>query len=373
MNSKLVIFIFIHGLFLFSCKADTGFKTIIIDPNSTEIISFNDIYELSKTIQLETSDSAMIGEVCTVLKNEDKIYVLSGKRHSRFFYTVFDTLGNFLYRQDRRGRGPGEYIKIGGLFVNGDSVIICSSDKFVYYNSSGEFIKEREVNAGMFIGMDYLISGEFIANYGMSMPDSTDGRYYSIKLYSSQGEYLNGFLPIPADVAGRPYFSPTSSLIITKDGSSYFYPYTHTSIFRYSHDSKIFSELFRFKIRGEPEFDIYEISPALVENSKWLFNKNILWLFDIGKDFILLRLNSNNRILDAFADLSTNKIFLIPKDKFYDHENKIPINPKENNLGTLISVVEKEDSNAVIAIYKRKILNSQERYSKEKVNSKLAK
>ena len=108
-------YLFTTSLFcilIISCVNDSD-NVIVVDPDSRSRISFDNLYRAKQVIELENSGLAMVGEVSKILFHKDRIFVLSGLKHSRYYYTVFDTTGRFLYRMNKRGRGPGEYIKLG--------------------------------------------------------------------------------------------------------------------------------------------------------------------------------------------------------------------------------------------------------------------
>lgn len=348
-------YLFTTSLFcilIISCVNDSD-NVIVVDPDSRSRISFDNLYRAKQVIELENSGLAMVGEVSKILFHKDRIFVLSGLKHSRYYYTVFDTTGGFLYRMNKRGRGPGEYIKIGDIFLNGDSLIVGCSDKFLYYDIDGNFITEKLIKAGTFISMEYIKTGDYLVNYGVCAPDSEDGNHYSVKLYSSNGSVLMKSLPIPQTISENPFFAMSSSVFLTKGDFTYFFPMTHNSIYSYSNVKQRFDELYVVNVSGRHTFDIQNVNPELIPGSRWLFEKDVLWVYDIGDNHLLFRINSTNRneSVISFFNRNTGINYIIDKDNFYDGINNFPIRPKDNNLGTLVSLVERENANAIILVY----------------------
>jgi hypothetical protein len=93
-----------------------------------------------KYIPLETNTECLIGEVNKILIRNNRIFIADFHKTETLF--VFDIQGNYLFKINSKGHGPGEYInfKDFDVFPTGDICIwdvdIC---KFLTFDSTGIF------------------------------------------------------------------------------------------------------------------------------------------------------------------------------------------------------------------------------------------
>jgi hypothetical protein len=97
-------------------------------------------------IPLETNDKCLIGDIEKIIIKHDKIHVADFTVAKALF--VFDIQGKFLFKIDRKGKGPGEYVNFHDfdIFSNGDIYIwdvdLC---KFLIFSSNGTFIQDLKL------------------------------------------------------------------------------------------------------------------------------------------------------------------------------------------------------------------------------------
>ncbi|MDR1896877.1 MAG: 6-bladed beta-propeller [Prevotellaceae bacterium] len=149
---KSVIFLLLINLF--SCAGDNaGVQT-----NNLEIITLSeetyreqplllsDYATDIKYIRLETNDESLIKKIHKVVLFDKYCLVLDRDQEQIF---IFDTLGNYSHKINRKGQGPGEYICINDFVVLDDSTIcitdVCSG-KFMRYSFSGTLLNETRAN-----------------------------------------------------------------------------------------------------------------------------------------------------------------------------------------------------------------------------------
>ena len=107
---------YIYGLLsalflLVSCKNDSpqnAGRSILVNTNKIDTTSFFLDDKLNKHIVLETTPESTIGTIDKLIVRENKIYIMDKEITKSLF--VFSIEGKFLYKINRAGRGPGEYI-----------------------------------------------------------------------------------------------------------------------------------------------------------------------------------------------------------------------------------------------------------------------
>lgn len=334
---KRQILLTLAAIALLACCAKNNSTTVSLSLSGKADASITDLYELESVIPLETNDLSFFGEARTMLFGKDRIVITTGSLFNSKDYFVFDGKGKFLYRQNRAGRGPGEYTGIRNTFVNGDSVIVYSRDsKLLFYDiDDGHLLAEkRGMPTKPIVASAYLPNGKMLINY--SFPDSVARVYNSMQLFSSEGKYLSGFLPLPENVVKFPYFAD-GARFLERDGQIYFYPLTHNTIFKYNPQDNSLEESLTVQIEGETLFDINNVPQNLASNAGWVMEKTMLWLLDAGNDYKLINVSrkGNTHIVDVNSD-GSYRIVDISKG---DVNNGLPIKLVDNNSGTLVSLL----------------------------------
>ncbi|WP_075351743.1 6-bladed beta-propeller [Algoriphagus marinus] len=120
-------------------------ELITIKVASENRLSISEIFEEPEIIELEQCDSCLIGDINKVLKDDSGFYILDRNRAEAIF--KFDLEGNFIFKIDTKGEGPGQF-KLPfdfDLLENGVELFILdmNSRKFLVFDkSTGSFIRE---------------------------------------------------------------------------------------------------------------------------------------------------------------------------------------------------------------------------------------
>ena len=135
MKTKSAILILSHivGLFVllcfFSgcCKPDhMGLEIITINPKK---INKKTNITIESVLQLETSDTILIGDITTLEYYKDKYYIFDKNISKTLF--LFDSSGKFL-NKIRRGKGPGEIIEPWDFCINKASNTVLLWDQTTF-------------------------------------------------------------------------------------------------------------------------------------------------------------------------------------------------------------------------------------------------
>jgi hypothetical protein len=96
---------------------------------------------LSEIVVLETTDASLIKNINRLVLYKEKIIILNNKEEILFF----NNDGNFLYKINKKGRGPGEYNHIIDISIddNNDRIILYTDNlNLLIYNLKGEYISQ---------------------------------------------------------------------------------------------------------------------------------------------------------------------------------------------------------------------------------------
>jgi hypothetical protein len=122
-------------------------------------------------IPLETSEKALLGLIQRTKSSSKRLYFLTGLNQEKI--VAFDILsGRYIMSINSNGRGPGEYVRATDFIVSeNDSIIEIYSRglrKIIYYNSFGEFIKEKQFNR--FVSSFFKLDSNYI--FDIQMPNN---------------------------------------------------------------------------------------------------------------------------------------------------------------------------------------------------------
>lgn len=157
MKKSTLYFMFLHFFFI-SCGEKSAIKeSEIIKSVETEIIKIVDIHanthidissllDTIKYVKLELTEESIIGYIQKITIYEDRIYILDTQTSSLF---VFDINGNYLFKIDRRGAGPEEYIQLDFFDIDFRNNEIMLTDLMGYwvmkYDMDGNFISREKI------------------------------------------------------------------------------------------------------------------------------------------------------------------------------------------------------------------------------------
>ncbi|MEF9987391.1 MAG: 6-bladed beta-propeller [Bacteroidales bacterium] len=142
---KLILFI-VSVFMIASCKEqqDQMSRFLVFDfpkKDVTQSIPIDSIVEKTSMIQLDTSSSApIIGGITLLYESENAYFVVS----DGVVVYEYDKAGKFVRQIGATGRGPGEYLSVGGIYSNkkDSSVIVFDfpGQTVLKYDNQGRFI-----------------------------------------------------------------------------------------------------------------------------------------------------------------------------------------------------------------------------------------
>ena len=146
---------------------------IKVDIKNSKEPSIFDYFEHVELIPLETNKDVLIGgKMSKVIYHQNRYYTLDVQQ---YIIHVFDDAGKFIFKIDKRGRGPGEYPFLDDMIINpftGNLDLLCAYG-FVYnYDLLGNYIKtERVSNSELQAVHRFIaISDKIYVFYGHAQP-----------------------------------------------------------------------------------------------------------------------------------------------------------------------------------------------------------
>lgn len=145
-------------------------RELEIIPGESSILNLSELGESITYIQLETNEHCLIGSSYSINLFEDKVFVFDAMS-SRIL--CFSDNGDFLFKIDRKGKGPGEYVHLSDFVIDKNNELILIYDRMQMvvfeFNLSGEFIKSNKV--GVQLAELGVIDSESYYFYNYDGPD----------------------------------------------------------------------------------------------------------------------------------------------------------------------------------------------------------
>jgi len=164
--------------------------------------TWSDFFSVREIIPLETSEKFLINNINQIEICDEKIFVVD-KKSTKLF--IFNSNGQFLRQIGRRGKGPGEFLRMGSFAVNQDQDLIYITNSLYcinVFNYEGKFIKTlgTKINpVAVGISNDNNIAISTLQSGG------------TVQLFNPSGQKIREFLPFEAEffrVLRLNYFFP---------------------------------------------------------------------------------------------------------------------------------------------------------------------
>lgn len=138
-------------------------------------------------IPLETTDDCLLGELQKIHESDGRLYIQDMKKTAVF---VFDLSGKFLYKIERRGGGPEEYLEVSDFDVMDGVIYVLSrvNKRILAYDEKGKCVKTIPLNAWY----DYLaVEKERVVLYA----NRGNELMHDVVVINHEGDVLGQYLP----------------------------------------------------------------------------------------------------------------------------------------------------------------------------------
>ena len=96
-------------------------QTLNIEPRQTNSLLLSSFVDSMAFVPLETKNNELINNITKVQYYNNNFYILDRANKSIF---VFNSIGSFLKKLQRRGKGPGEYMQLEDFEVNNNGIFL---------------------------------------------------------------------------------------------------------------------------------------------------------------------------------------------------------------------------------------------------------
>jgi hypothetical protein len=147
------LFTIILGALCFSCVQEPsigGDDLPVIDFLSTRKAKISELFDTVDIIPIETTENSLVGlQIGRIETFEDRIYIMSIS-HSGQSILCFDLDGDFIFKINRMGRGPGEYTILSDFLIDSkrqEIILFTEAGRSITLDMDGNFISEHNGRA----------------------------------------------------------------------------------------------------------------------------------------------------------------------------------------------------------------------------------
>jgi hypothetical protein len=197
-----------------SATGQGEFKSYKLDLNSTKT-KFYDIIESIEIMRLEETTESFLSDIFRVSQYNNQ-FIFNSIYGTDIF--VFDSLGNFSKKFNRKGEGPEEYKMITDLWLEQDTVVVYSRDesRINRYSLEGAFISSSKLPFR--VNHIHGLNGGYGLDMGFNtVNDSSKYKYVVLdKLLNPAGFYL------PFEMTSFQVLSSLNSVMPYSEGLLFF-------------------------------------------------------------------------------------------------------------------------------------------------------
>lgn len=287
-------------------------NTIYVDIDRPDKASLFDYFRSVELIPLETDANVLMKYVSKIVYYQDRYYTFD---MSQAIIFVFDRQGKYLFKINKRGKGPGEYDFVQDININpfsGNLELLTPYGLIYEYDLSGNFVKRERVSYPNFHAVHQvaIVNKDLYVFY--SMFELKKIIYYNL----SKKELLHEEHDEDMEIGSFGY----DNLYSYHDEWYFFRPF-HTSVYKVGNEH--LEESFRFDLgKYTREGRKLHISDEAVRNPRTKFNEEAFaqypyWIRRVGHNnqYVLAQLSwgEKDNLVNIMYDKSKGKSKYIPK------------------------------------------------------------
>lgn len=301
-------------LISFSCTNHEKSVVIKVDCYNPNKIMLSDLIEKVEIVPLETDRERPLGEITQLIKTDKHLIILDSRKAKKIF--VYDHFGSLKTVIESKGKGRGEISEPQGLFYDHENDVIGIHEaklrKIVYYNISGEFVREIGLPKNIIINEIYKSNNKIYAsNY------SEIDKHREISVFDEKLQLINKYI---VDSKDKPIHYESNYFFPAYKDPNLFYYIEPTSKSIYSIDDKGTNVFCSFDFGNDSDLERKVINMNHAEALKFkIENEDINFLSRNvvdSKDFLLFSFGIKRNI--GLLDKKSMKAYYIQLeyDKF---------------------------------------------------------
>jgi len=167
--TALISFIF------FGCNQQD--KAQIIDLDRNDSVSIFDLVDSISVVKLETNPDCLMNFITKIIPYKNRLYIFDRRLLSVY---CFDNQGNFLFKINRLGRGPEEYVSCSSICIdkyNNQLMLLVPKGYIMYFDLNGKFISKIKLPEEIIVYNEvYSINNDILLFISMN---ANRASYYS--------------------------------------------------------------------------------------------------------------------------------------------------------------------------------------------------
>lgn len=361
---SLVLFLLSLCFFVTTCKnrihEKSSFQKIDAVFSKEMTLMLSDFVDSIELIPLQTNEKSIIGTITRIIFHKDKIYAGSASMVTDKVL-VFSRTGEYLYKLDKQGKGPDEYLEIKDFTVVNDSkiLIIVHSDPriMIFDPEHDQCLLNRRLDMFPY---NIILNNNYIYLFNNGISSSND---HVLAEYTLNGEKIASYYE-PNDIMRKKisFFLPIKTFNQNNNEIFFHYPFCDTI----------------YKIESRKLYPAYYLDFGNKKIPNDIFNKNFKNAYDISAEikknrglfwmpycnitsgfihFTIQDFENNGYI--AFYNKSNNHTIIghkIIDDKYFvgnDYELKVWQLPKNMDKNWLIWHIDPERLKAAYNTFKK--------------------
>ena len=254
---------------LYSCSypdVKNSFSGISVDFGNPQLVKSSDIIAAYDYVKLENTETSLIGEIDQIERYRDRIYVLDTYRTGALF--VFSKEGNLLFKLEKKGNGPGEFILPHSFKIDPQGYLYildrALNRLLKYVLDDLTFVEEISLPAPSPLSFSIIPDKKMFVYYYPARQESSIGKKQLV-IADKAGKVINTFYD--ATPSGKVLHGDPNN-IYTYGDELRVYPYFDNKVYRMSLDSLVDCYQFqwgKYAMPDESLFNKYEDSGDIMK------------------------------------------------------------------------------------------------------------
>ncbi len=264
-------------------------------------------------IKLETNEQCLIASYDKIMLHGDTIFILSRSNVQKAIF-AFNISGDFLFKIDSRGRGPGEYQDISDFYINNELqyIGVLSYSKIIKYDFKGNYTGITiDLSQHNVLKINYQ-DGNLYA-YAPDAKSRFGNKSLSFAAFDPDGNLLYKDIPEPKN--SLHYSMNKENYLSNNTTNTFFNPFGNDTIYQIREDFLAPKFILNFGIHHLPRDSRDKLlSDGIfnLETSEYLIKNNYIWFgihsFHVLDDCIVMHVPKGDILILALYSLNSNNI-----------------------------------------------------------------